>query len=184
MFDVQFALSVRRHTMNENSPMGSAMFKIEPYQPKDLPLVVSFVAAIQEHERTMVPELRSGEEIGKEYALSLLKSVAEKNGAIFMARSSDDIVGFVCSWVDQDEDPLLQDNMRNHAYVSDIFVTSEHRGKGVGRALLDAIEITMRDKGCQRIRVCAKASNREAVGFYDSNGYSRYEIVFSKIIGV
>jgi GNAT superfamily N-acetyltransferase len=44
----------------------------------------------------------------------------------------------------------LRDNARHHAYVSDIFVTDNWRRKGVARALLQAIENKMHERGCRR----------------------------------
>jgi len=154
-----------------------AMFTIEPYQQKDFPVLVSFVVSLQEHERQTVPALKPGAEIGAEYAASILKNVAENAGIILIARAAEQAVGFVSAWIDKDDDPLLQDNVRDHAYVSDIFVTTEWRAKGVGRALLDAIEMTMAAKGCRLIRVCAKATNQQALHFYQSYGFSSYEVI-------
>ena len=156
------------------------MIRIEPYQPADLPAVRAFVEAIQEHERARVPELKPGREICTSYAAMLLDQVAGRNGAILMARTGAQTIGFVCAWLAQDADPLLSDAARAHAYVSDLFVLESHRRQGVARLLLTRIEQEMRRRGCQRIRIVSKASNLIALACYEAAGYRPYEVILSK----
>ena len=158
------------------------MFRIEPYQPADLPSVVAFVAAIQEIERASVPELKPGSEIGSDYAGLILGKAAERDGIVLMARSRDEAIGFVCAWIETDEDPCLREEARRHAYVSDIFVVESWWRRGVGRALLAAIESAMRERGCRRARLCAKATNLAALKSYAATGYAPYEVILSKAI--
>jgi len=158
------------------------VFRVEPYQPADLPAVKAFVAAIQEHERALVPELKPGAAIGAAYAALLLRRVAERDGAILMARAGDETVGFVCAWVERDDDPLLGDEARVHAYVSDLFVIAARRRQGIARILLAAIERELRQRGCRRIRIVSKASNIDALACYDAAGYRPYETILSKAL--
>jgi len=156
------------------------MVRIDPFQPADFAAVVAFVEAIQEHERIHVPDLKLGSEIGKSYTNLLLRSVAERNGCMMMARAEIDAIGFACAWVQEDEDPLVRDGARIHAYISDIFVDRDWRRQGVASLLLDAVETAMRERGCTRIRVCSKAANQLAIACYETHGYRPYEIIFSK----
>jgi ribosomal protein S18 acetylase RimI-like enzyme len=159
------------------------MYRIEPFQRADLPSIVAFVEAIQEFERIDVPELKPGTEIGASYAQALLRSVAQQDGVILLAKDGKQAVGFVCAWIDQDDDPLLREDARRHAYVSDIFVGEAWRRRGLARTLLLAIEAEMGRRGCRRIRVCAKAANLAAVNCYRAAGYRPYEITYAKRIG-
>ena len=159
------------------------MYRIEPYRPADHAAIVDFAAAIQEHERVLVPALRTGEEIKASYTERILARVAERNGLILVARDGDRAVGFACAWVDEDSDPLLRDEARHHAYVSDIYVAPEARRRGVARRLLDAIATEMRRRGCRRIRICSKATNAEALACYDDCGFRAYEVILEKPLG-
>jgi ribosomal protein S18 acetylase RimI-like enzyme len=156
------------------------MVRIDAFQPADFAAVVVFVEAIQEHERIHVPDLKSGTEIGMSYTNLLLRSVAERNGCMMIARGEGRAIGFVCAWVQEDDDPLVCDSARLHAYISDIFVDREWRRQGVASLLLDAVETAMRERGCSRIRVCSKAANQLAIACYETRGFRPYEIVFSK----
>jgi ribosomal protein S18 acetylase RimI-like enzyme len=159
------------------------MLEIVLFQPGDMDVLIRFVSAIQEHERLYVPELKSGDEIGRDYAQLLLKKVSRQNGLILMAHKAKSIIGFISGWIGRDDDPLLQEKYSDHAYVSDIFVSEAHRGQGVAQELLKTLEEEMAKRGCKRIRVCSKASNAHAVGLYRNSDYQPYEIIFSKTIG-
>jgi ribosomal protein S18 acetylase RimI-like enzyme len=156
------------------------MIRIEAFQPSDFAAVVAFVEAIQDHERDQVPELKPGPEIGKQHAEMLMQAVAERNGCIIMARADAGPVGFASAWIAQDDDPLIRDDARVHAYVSDIFVDQNWRRQGIASLLMDEVEAKMRSRGCSRIRICSKAANQLAVSCYATRGYRPYEIVFAK----
>ena len=160
------------------------MITIDAYQPSDLAAVTRYVEAIQEHERADVPDLKPGSEIGADYARMLVRTAAEQNGRILMARAETGVVGFACAWVQDDDDPLLRDDARTHAYVSDIFVEESWRRRGVASRLLDALEVEMRSRGCRRIRVCSKAANHLALECYKKAGYQPYEIIFAKRLDI
>jgi ribosomal protein S18 acetylase RimI-like enzyme len=156
------------------------MIRIETFQPSDFAAVVAFVEAIQEHERERVPELKPGPEIGKQYAEMLMRAVAERNGCMIMARADASAVGFACAWIEQDDDPLIRDDARVHAYVSDIFVDQNWRRRGIAALLMNELEAKMQSRGCSRMRVCSKAANQLAVACYTARGYRPYKIVFAK----
>jgi ribosomal protein S18 acetylase RimI-like enzyme len=156
------------------------MFVIEPFQPTDLPRIVAFVAAVQEHERSSVPDLRPGAEIGAEYADIIVRNAAEKDGVILLAKAAGKAVGFACAWIDVDRDPLVREATRVHAYVSDIYVVDDWRRRGVARRLLAAVEANMLQRGCRRLRIAAKATNVAAVACYGAAGYRPYELTFFK----
>jgi ribosomal protein S18 acetylase RimI-like enzyme len=160
------------------------MLTIDTFQRSDLGTLIRFVEAIQEHERIEVPDLKSGSEIGSDYAQLLIRTAAERNGGIRMARAGTEIVGFGCAWIEDDDDPLLQDDARTYAYVSDIFVEVAWRRQGVALQLLDALEVEMRSRGCHRIRICSKAANHLALECYKKAGYQPYEIVFAKRLDI
>jgi hypothetical protein len=50
------------------------MVTIDAFQPSDLATLIRFVEAIQEHERIDVPDLKSGSEIGPDYAQMLIRT--------------------------------------------------------------------------------------------------------------
>ena len=58
------------------------------------------------------------------------------------------------------------------AYIQDVVVLSEHRGKGIGVQLMDAIIDFLKSKGIGWISLI---SEPKAVSFYDRYGFKRME---------
>jgi GNAT superfamily N-acetyltransferase len=146
------------------------MVTIDAFRPADLAALIQFVEAIQEHERTGVPDLKSGSEIGSDYAQMMVRTAAEKNGCIRMARAKTVTVGFGCAWIEEDMDPCLRDDARTYAYISDLFVEGAWRRQGVALGLLEALELEMRAprvhpdahllEGCQSSRISLLQKSR------------------------
>ena len=55
-------------------------------------------------------------------------------------------------------------------YLEDLFVASDARGRGVGRALLAELARIARERGCQRLEWWVLDWNEPALGFYRSLG--------------
>jgi GNAT superfamily N-acetyltransferase len=57
------------------------------------------------------------------------------------------------------------------ALVEDMVVDSRHRGRGIGRQLMDAIESWSRERGASRLQLLADRTNFSALDFYDKIGW-------------
>jgi GNAT superfamily N-acetyltransferase len=55
-------------------------------------------------------------------------------------------------------------------WLEDLFVRKEHRGEGVGRALLEAVAALTSDRGGERLEWAALDWNEPALGFYRKLG--------------
>jgi GNAT superfamily N-acetyltransferase len=55
-------------------------------------------------------------------------------------------------------------------YLEDLFVLPEHRGHGIGRALLAHLARLAVDRGCGRLEWAVLDWNSEAIGFYERLG--------------
>ena len=60
-------------------------------------------------------------------------------------------------------------------YIDDLFVKSEHRRKGIARALLTELVDTCEKRGCQVLFVEANETSSSAMAFYSSFGLKRLE---------
>jgi len=102
---------------------------------------------------------------------TLLTAVSQPASDVFVAESDEAVVGFVViHWVPF---PMLSGT---EGYISDLIVTAELRGAGIGRRLVDAVEAEARSRGCVRLmlnnRIAAKSFQR---GFYPKIGYRHRE---------
>jgi GNAT superfamily N-acetyltransferase len=57
-------------------------------------------------------------------------------------------------------------------YLEDLFVLPDHRGRGVGRALLAHLAQLALERGCGRLEWAVLDWNAPAIGFYDRLGAS------------
>ncbi len=55
-------------------------------------------------------------------------------------------------------------------YLEDLFVKTEHRSRGIGKALLAAVAAQALERGCGRVEWSVLKWNTAAIGFYNSIG--------------
>jgi GNAT superfamily N-acetyltransferase len=56
--------------------------------------------------------------------------------------------------------------------VEDVIVAREHRGRGLGHRLLDALEVWGREQGLTRLQLLADRENAPALTFYERAGWA------------
>lgn len=125
----------------------------------DVPLVAELIRALSryeklEHEVTMTEELLTESLFGeRRYAETLL---AEEGG---------EPIGFALFF--HNFSTFLG---RPGIYLEDLFVKPEHRGRGIGRALLERLAAIAVDRGCGRLEWAVLDWNKDAIGFYEKLG--------------
>lgn len=132
---------------------------IRPAEAADVPIIAELIRGLarfekMEDELTMTEERLAENLFGqRRYAETLL---AEEDGTS---------VGFA----------LFFHNFSTFlglpgVYLEDLFVVPEHRGRGIGRALLRQLARVARDRGCGRLEWSVLDWNRDAIGFYERLG--------------
>ncbi|HJQ86504.1 MAG TPA: GNAT family N-acetyltransferase [Propionibacteriaceae bacterium] len=156
--------------------------KIRTYSAEpDFPAVKACFIALQEFERALDPRLPSGAAAADAYLEGLFRRCQRFAGQVFVVEAADRVVGFVsvlgACRSDSPDDPATP-----FAYVDDLVVLPEHRGRGYGRALLARAEAYAADLGQTTLRLRVKGGNQPARGFYAGAGYTEYEIELQKEI--
>ncbi|QLD91121.1 GNAT family N-acetyltransferase [Natronomonas salina] len=105
---------------------------------------------------------------------TMLKHVVTNTALV--ARHDDDVVGFVT--FGQESERFQQDVTRG--IVHNIYVEEDHRGKGIGTALLRTAEETLVDRGVDTLGLQAMAANDAAREFYRRHGYEPHQVEFEK----
>lgn len=113
----------------------------------------------------------SRDELGYDYPLSdtaekLRSLLTDSSHKILVACIDDLVVGYVHA---SDYDLLYAPHLKN---IMGIAVSSEHRGLGIGRALLEHIEEWAKDTGAAGIRLVSGAERTGAHAFYQKCGYT------------
>ncbi len=64
--------------------------------------------------------------------------------------------------------------LRKHSRVARLYSLAtqpEARGRGIGSALLDAIETAVRQRGCRALRLEVRSDNATAIALYERHGF-------------
>jgi GNAT superfamily N-acetyltransferase len=135
------------------------MLQITPATLADVPLVLCFIRELAEYER-LSHAVTATEELLAEQLFG------EPRGAeAIVAREGSEPVGFA----------LFFHNFstfvgRRGLYLEDLFVRPGHRGRGVGRALLQHLAALAVARGCGRFEWAVLDWNQPAIRFYRSLG--------------
>jgi GNAT superfamily N-acetyltransferase len=133
--------------------------RIRPGRREDVPLIAELIRGLAryeklEHEVVMTEEKLTDSLFGdRQYAETL---IAEDDG---------EPVGFALFFHNYSTF-LAQPGI----YLEDLFVLPEHRGGGVGRALLENLAQLAVDRGCGRLEWAVLNWNKDAIRFYERLG--------------
>jgi ribosomal protein S18 acetylase RimI-like enzyme len=107
----------------------------------------------------------------------LLPAGLETPGMVLLAAetASAGLIGIV--WVE------LQHRQTTGAWIYDIEILSEQRGRGYGRALLREAEREVEKQGIESIALNVFGGNAIARGLYESSGYEITSLVMRKRLG-
>jgi GNAT superfamily N-acetyltransferase len=153
--------------------------KLREYEARDATALRQCVVALQEFERLIDANLRPGDLMADEYCAKLHERCQEASGHILVAEHDDEVVGFVAVLA---REPFteLDDPPGTYALVTDLVVLATHRGKGIGRRLLDRAEAYARDAGAAELRVGVLAKNTAARRLYLSRDFTPHLEVLAK----
>ncbi|MBP2250697.1 ribosomal protein S18 acetylase RimI-like enzyme [Halarchaeum solikamskense] len=85
-------------------------------------------------------------------------------------------VGFVMF---HPESGLYEEDV-SRGVVDNVYVDPAHRDRGIGSALLDAAEATLRDAGVDVLSIAVMADNERARALYEDRGYRPQRCVLEK----
>ena len=94
------------------------------------------------------------------------------DGLLLGARDGDELLGYACLyWTFTSLIPA------ETALMNDLFVSEAARGRGVGRALIEASAAVARERGAAHLEWATAPDNLTAQRLYDSTGAERSEWV-------
>ncbi|MFO0814578.1 MAG: GNAT family N-acetyltransferase [Gemmatales bacterium] len=131
---------------------------IRPATPADLPIIAQLIRELAEYEKLAHEVVFTQEKLheylfgNRPYAEVL---IAEESEAVGFALFFHDFSTF-----------LGQPGI----YLEDLFVKPSARGKGYGKALLEALAKLAVQRGCGRLEWAVLDWNTPAIGFYESLG--------------
>lgn len=114
--------------------------------------------------RDLAPEAAAAQS-AKEFGELLPDGLATQDARLWTAVVDDEPVGM--GWIE-----LRQRASGVSAWIYDISVDADHRGKGLGRGLLDALHAAARDLGATSMALNVFGGNATAIRLYETSGYA------------
>lgn len=76
---------------------------------------------------------------------------------------------------------FLSDFVRGrYLYIDDLVSTVDSRSKGLGSQLLEFAEEIANKNNCKTLRLCTGIDNQRGMKFYESNGWTKRSIAYTK----
>jgi ribosomal protein S18 acetylase RimI-like enzyme len=99
---------------------------------------------------------------------NLMEVIEKENILILVADHEGEQVGFLRGCVNDNPDIF---KIRKAGEIWDVFVREDMRGRGLGRALMEAGEQALRDMGAEDMKFHVALKNPGAIKFYEKMGY-------------
>jgi GNAT superfamily N-acetyltransferase len=125
----------------------------------DVPEILRLIKALAEYEKL------SGDVVATEAALAQTLFGDRPAAEVLLAEEGGRAVGFALFF--QNYSTFLA---RPGIYLEDLFVEPALRGRGIGKALLQAVARLAVERGCGRFEWAVLDWNAPAIGFYESLG--------------
>jgi GNAT superfamily N-acetyltransferase len=152
---------------------------IREYQNGDAAALRQCVVILQDAERAIDPRLLPGEVMADAYCTRIHARCREAAGKIFMAEEDSLVVGFSTILADE---PFteLDDPPGHYALITDLVVLESHRGRGIGRLLLERAEAYAKQAGAKELRIGVLSGNRMARQLYVDVGFQPHLELLTK----
>jgi len=153
---------------------------IRPYDKRnDYSQLRDCVIELQEFEREIDPRMPTGEAIADDYIAEMLNRCRSCDGGVLIADDNGTITGYV-TVLNRVQSDDLDDGDIEFGLVADLLVRNAHRGRGVGRELMQAAEAFASSNDVRWLRVSVMAANHGARKLYASLGFGEIYVELEK----
>ncbi len=129
----------------------------------DVPLILNLIRALADYEHMLDQVVATEEEL----AYWLFEA---KKAEVLFVQEQGSVVGFALFF--HNFSTFLG---RAGLYLEDLFVLPEHRGKGYGKGLIQALARIAEERGCGRLEWWCLDWNQPSIDFYRSLGAEAME---------
>ena len=154
---------------------------IRVYKASDEEALRACVIQLQDIEREIFPKTADGAAIAKPYIEYRVEICRANRGRILVAEQCGQVVGYLAVQI-WDNSGEVHEEPYDYAYISDLLVLETQRGKGLGRALLDAAESFAKGEGIDLLRIGVLAGNKSVRRMYKNCGFDEHKVVLEKSI--
>lgn len=148
--------------------------QIEKAKKEDLSRILELGKMLTQSEMVWIKDNTPEWFLGKEGIKFISKRIRGYGGAIFVAREKDIVIGYIVIGTVQNH--VWRGKMRV-AYIENIYICEEYRGKGIGTLLMDKAKIWAKIKRVNTLHVEIIYQNTKAEDFYSKFGFHPYSKV-------
>jgi ribosomal protein S18 acetylase RimI-like enzyme len=143
---------------------------ISTFAQTDLAGVLAVVRDLQAAELRIEPRTKPPESIGAWYVEERLAQAEGDAGAFLVARIGAAVVGYAIVLTNR---PTTHSHEIDYTYaqLTELAVRADHRGHGIGQALIAACEALARARANRWLRIVALAENDGALSLYRRAGF-------------
>lgn len=103
--------------------------------------------------------------------------------SIWVAESSDEIVGYVSATVHETSELAVVPHEEPYVEIDDLYVSPEHRSRSIGSRLVDAVLDLARELGVHYVTLFTSSSKvADIMRFYENQGFEPWGIQFFRHI--
>lgn len=101
-----------------------------------------------------------------------LEEVKSENGKCFLAVENDKAIGLIMGTIPEyDKYDYLDYKCPKRGIITELVISKEIRGKGLGKELIKRMEAYFKENDCEYVLVDVFAYNENAINFYHKEGY-------------
>jgi GNAT superfamily N-acetyltransferase len=147
--------------------MNTRAVIIRPARHSDLDTLVGLLAALFSLEADFTPDKE-----GQRRGLALMLDGCGKHRCLLVAEEAGEVVAMAAiqTLVSTAEGGPV-------GLVEDVVVAEARRGRGIGQALLKALDDWARQHGLTRLQLLADRHNRPAIDFYTKAGWQPTQLI-------
>jgi len=105
---------------------------------------------------------------------AIAQAIEGADSAVLVAEHRGELLGLCTAYLD-----MNSVRFGPRCWVEDLAVNPDHRSRGVGRDLLDAVKEWARVRGASHLELDSSESRADAHRFYEREGPSRRSVCFS-----
>ncbi len=148
--------------------------KIVEYEDKYLEDIKDLLVELEEYiiaiDKDKLDQLHP--EYREKKAIIDLKEIENNNGKCFIAIEDNKVIGLIMGGIfSYDKYDYLDYKCPKRGTITELIVSKNVRGKGIGNMLIDKMEDYFKAMGCEYILVDVFTYNENAIKFYARNGY-------------
>jgi RimJ/RimL family protein N-acetyltransferase len=142
------------------------MVQVREAIPSDAAAIVAFRGALHSETNFMLFEPGEFTVTAEQQARRIEEMARAEAGVVFVSEADDEVIGAVFG------NRGVARRTRHSLYVV-IGVREAWVGRGVGRALLEALEAWARSRELHRLELTVDVNNRRAIALYEKCGFER-----------